>query len=188
MPSKYSRLSCAGRQPRPRSDGSNVPMIPHSSSVSPIRSPNATSKRQPWINARSCCQPLSTKPSQASRQGGRRKGFRFMVNGIWARRRSRSFSFASRSSERYGSVNSRSHAARLLYRFCWNPRRNIAKCRRFKMKTAHDLSRQVGHPGRLERFFGETSGLSRSAKWKVARCRSGYCNIGTRPWDDWCAQ
>ena len=41
------RLSCAGRQPRPCSAGSKGPINAHSSSVRPIRSPKASSKKKP---------------------------------------------------------------------------------------------------------------------------------------------
>jgi hypothetical protein len=44
MPSKYSRLPCAGRHPRPVSGGRSAPMIAHSSSKSPIRSPTMPPK------------------------------------------------------------------------------------------------------------------------------------------------
>jgi hypothetical protein len=47
MPSKNGRLSPAGRQLHPRSASNSGPINAHSSSESPIRSPNAASKRQP---------------------------------------------------------------------------------------------------------------------------------------------
>lgn len=46
IPSKYNRLSYAGRQLRSCSGGNSIPMINHSSSEKPIRLPNTVSKRQ----------------------------------------------------------------------------------------------------------------------------------------------
>ncbi len=46
IPSKYNRLSCAGRQLRPCSGGNSMPMINHSSSEKTICLPNTVSKRQ----------------------------------------------------------------------------------------------------------------------------------------------